>query len=937
MAASKDRSSNRSPSLSRWVPGVVRQSHGLQRFMLLLGFAIVLAFVVVAVLAPWIAPYGFNDDRGADGIVFGTQQAPSAAHWFGTNVGGTDVFSRVVYGTRTAVIVIALAVVLSSLVGVPLGLVSGYLGGWLDRVLVLVMDALYAFPSLLLAIVVSIVLSGGSSGAFGGIMSAAISITVIFVPQYFRVIRNATLSVKTEPYVDAARVVGVRTPRIMFKHVFSNVAQNLPIIGTLNASEAILTLAGLGFLGFGIEPSAAAEWGYDLNKALPDATNGIWWTGVFPGLAIVLVVLGVTLVGESLNDVLNPLLRTRGGDGGTGSGTESEIALDEQALAELDASGGVEEVPEDVRRAAVLSLGDLSVSFTTDAGAVRAVRGLSFDVAPGEVLAVVGESGSGKSVSARAVLGLLPSTATVSGSAILRSGQNSPAGVPGRGRQESPAGVPGRGRQERTERELVGRSAKELRPIRGDEVSMVFQEPSTALDPVRTVGWQIVQGIRAHRDVGAKEARARAVELLEMVGLPDPEQRVDYYPHQLSGGQKQRVVIAMAIACDPDVIVADEPTTALDVTVQAQILDLLLSLRDRLGTAIVLITHNMGVVADVADRVVVMYRGRLVESAPVDRLFAAPRHPYTRALLDAVPHLGRPSTLRQAQEAPGSGTGGDGPSPVSEDADVVLDVDDLVVQFPGRLGQPSFTAVDHVSLQVRRGEVLALVGESGSGKSTIGRTAVGLQQPTSGTVTVSGTVVSGPSDARLRPLRSRFGFVFQDPAASLNPRMSIGDSIAEPLRVQTDLSGAAIDAKVASLLESVELPASYASRFGHELSGGQRQRISLARAIALDPDLLIADEPTSALDVSVQARVLELFADLQQRVGFACLFISHDLAVVDSLANRVAVLQHGRLVEVGPREDVLRRPQEDYTRRLIAAVPVPDPVEQRRRRAASTP
>ncbi|KQO36834.1 glutathione ABC transporter ATP-binding protein [Aeromicrobium sp. Leaf245] len=563
-------------------------------------------------------------------------------------------------------------------------------------------------------------------------------------------------------------------------------------------------------------------------------------------------------------------------------------------------------MPDDVRRAAVLSLGDLTVSFATDGGAVRAVRGLSFDVAPGEVLAVVGESGSGKSVTARAVLGLLPSTATVSGSAILRSGQD-----PSRG-GTAPVG---------TERELVGRSAKELRPIRGDEVSMVFQEPSTALDPVRTVGWQIVQGIRAHRDVSAKAARARAVELLEMVGLPDPEQRVDYYPHQLSGGQKQRVVIAMAISCDPDVIVADEPTTALDVTVQAQILDLLLSLRDRLGTAIVLITHNMGVVADVADRVVVMYRGRLVETAPVDRLFAAPRHPYTRALLDAVPHLGRE----------------DGPSLVSEEADAVLDVDDLVVEFPGRLGQPAFTAVDHVSLQVRRGEVLGLVGESGSGKSTIGRTAVGLQQPTSGTISVSGTTVSGLSDARLRPLRSRFGFVFQDPAASLNPRMSIGDCIAEPLRVQTDLSSADVDAKVASLLESVELPASYATRFGHELSGGQRQRISLARAIALDPDLLIADEPTSALDVSVQARVLELFAELQQRVGFACLFISHDLAVVDSLANRVAVLQHGRLVEVGPREDVLRRPQQDYTRRLIAAVPVPDPVEQRARRATPTP
>ncbi|MGJ9413942.1 dipeptide ABC transporter ATP-binding protein [Aeromicrobium sp. CF4.19] len=871
----------------RLVPAVVRDSHGLQRVMLLLGLGLVLMFVVVAIVAPWLAPYGFNDDRTADGVVFGAQQGPSAMNWFGTTVGGTDVLSRVLYGTRTAVQVIVLAVVLSAVVGVPLGLVSGYLGGLLDRVLVLVMDALYSFPSLLLAIVVSIVLSGGSSGALGGILSAAISITVIFVPQYFRVIRNATLSVKAEPYVDAARVVGVRTPRIMFRHVFSNVAQNLPVIGTLNASEAILTLAGLGFLGFGIEPSSAAEWGYDLNKAMPDASSGIWWTGMFPGLAIVLVVLGVTLVGESLNDILNPLLRTRAGDDAAGAATDGPA----------DASGGDTTGRADVgepSRTAVLSLHDLSVRFQTDAGTVSAVRRLGFDVEPGEVVAVVGESGSGKSVSSRAVLGLLPETAHVEGSVLLRG----------------PGG---------DQRDLTGLSARELRSVRGDRVSMVFQEPSTALDPVHTVGRQVSEALRAHRDLSRREARARAVELLELVGLPDPGQRVDYYPHQLSGGQKQRVVIAIAIACEPDVIIADEPTTALDVTVQATILDLLLSLRERLGTAIVIITHNMGVVADVADRVLVMYRGELVEQAPVRELFADPQHDYTRRLLDAVPHLGR----------------SEGPA-ASVDGPVVLDVDHLVVEFAGGLGRPTFRAVDDVSLQVRRGEVLGLVGESGSGKSTVGRATVGLQQPTSGSVHVSGNAVSGVSDRVLRPLRSRFGFVFQDPAASLNPRMSIGDCVAEPLRVQTDLADAEIDARVARLLEDVQLSGSYAGRFGHELSGGQRQRVSLARALALDPDLLIADEPTSALDVSVQARVLELFVELQQRLQFACLFISHDLAVVDSVANRVAVMQHGRLVEMGPRDAVLGRPEQDYTRRLIAAVPVPDPVEQQRRRIERT-
>ena len=876
-------------------PAVVRQAHGLQKFMLLLGVGLVAVFVLVAVFAPLLAPYGFDQVRGSDGVAFGTQQAPSAAHWFGTTVAGTDVLSRVVFGARTAVAVIVLAVILSGLVGVPLGLLSGYLGGWVDRLLVFVMDALYAFPSLLLAIVVSIVLSGGSSGAVGGILAAAISITVVFVPQYFRVIRNATLAVKAEPYVDAARVVGVRTPRILRRHVFSNVSSTLPVIATLNASEAILTLAGLGFLGFGIEPTAAAEWGYDLNKALPDAASGIWWTGVWPGLAIVLVVLGATLMGESLNDILNPLLRARGGE--TTTADEAELAAEYAEIMEASdvdptAVEAVAEPDGPPRTVAALSLRDLQVSFRTDAAPVRAVRGVGLDVAPGEVVAIVGESGSGKSVTSRAVLGLLPSTAEVSGSAVLGTGGS--------------------------EQELIGLTAGQLRPMRGDRVSMVFQEPSTALNPVYTVGWQIIEGLRAHGDLSKSAARARAIELLDLVGMPDPEQRVDYYPHQLSGGQKQRVVIAMAIACDPEVIIADEPTTALDVTVQASILELLLSLRERLGTAIVLITHNMGVVADMADRVIVMYRGAVVEEAPVQQLFATPEHPYTQALLDAVPHLGRQ----------------DGPEPVADDVPVVLDVEDLVVEFAGRIGQPAFRAVDGVSLTVRRGEVLGLVGESGSGKSTIGRTTVGLQKPTSGTVTVSGTEISGLSDSALRPLRSRFGFVFQDPAASLNPRLTIADCIAEPLRVQTDLTGSAVDAKVRELLENVELGGSYAERYPHELSGGQRQRVSLARALALDPDLLIADEPTSALDVSVQARVLELFTELQQRLQFACLFISHDLAVVDSLANRVAVMQHGRLVEVGPRTEVLTSPREEYTQRLIAAVPVPDPAEQARRRAA---
>ncbi len=381
----------------------IRSTHGLQRFMLFAGFVIVLLFVVLAIFAHWIAPYWFNADRAA-GVVFGTQQPPSGAHWLGTTVGGQDVASRVIYGARTAVIVIAIAVALSITIGVPIGLVSGYLGGALDLVLVLIADALYVFPSLLLAIVVSIILGGGQSGEITGMLAAAVSITVIFIPQYFRVVRTATLSVKTEPYVDAARVEGARTHRILFRHILSNVAGTLPVIATLNASEAILTLAGLGFLGLGIEPSAAAEWGYDLNKALSDVTDGIWWTGVYPGLAIVFMVLGITLVGESLNDVLNPLLRTRAG--GKTSADETEIAAEFDELVQQatpdtarttngDRPPGAEAAESPDRlRVATLSLQDLTVDFDTDAGKVHAVQNVGFSVEPGQVVAVVGESGS---------------------------------------------------------------------------------------------------------------------------------------------------------------------------------------------------------------------------------------------------------------------------------------------------------------------------------------------------------------------------------------------------------------------------------------------------------------------------------------------------------------------------------------------------------------
>lgn len=551
--------------------------------------------------------------------------------------------------------------------------------------------------------------------------------------------------------------------------------------------------------------------------------------------------------------------------------------------------------PEPDAAAARLSIRDLGITFATDGGDVRAVDGVSLDVDPGRILAIVGESGSGKSVTARSILGLLPETATQSG-AVLVSGTD-----------------------------VVGLSGARLRAVRGEDVSMVFQEPSSALNPVFPIWWQMGEGLRAHDPkITRKQIRAKAVESLRAVGIPDPEERIDRFPHEFSGGQKQRIMIAMALSLGAELIVADEPTTALDVTVQAEILELLRDVRDRFGTSIIVITHNMGVVADLADEVAVMHAGRIIERADVRELFAHPREEYTRKLLGAVPHLGRDSAWTALSTAE---------QEAIEAAEPVVVAKDLVIEYPGRLGRPAFRAVHGVDLMIRQGEVYGLVGESGSGKTTIGRTIAGLEKATSGSLRVLGHEMIGISERAFKPVRREIGFVFQDPATSFNPHLTIEECIAEPLVVhERGMSARDRTARVRSLLESVELPGDYARRFPHELSGGQRQRVSLARALVLNPTLLIADEPTSALDVSVQATVLELFRQLQAELGFAALFISHDLAVVDSLAHRIGVLYRGELVESGHGPDVLHRPTHDYTRRLIASLPVPDPVEQAERR-----
>ena len=536
----------------------------------------------------------------------------------------------------------------------------------------------------------------------------------------------------------------------------------------------------------------------------------------------------------------------------------------------------------------VLKVSGYNVEFWVDGVWYPAAIDMNYEVAAGEVLAIVGESGSGKSSSQMGLMSLLASNARISGSVKVRGN------------------------------EMVGVPINQVRKFRGREVAYIFQEPMTALNPVYTIGFQIVEALKNHFSLSNKDAKKRAIELLTMVEIPNPEKSFDKYPHQLSGGQRQRAMIAQSLSCDPGLLIADEPTTALDVTVQAEILDLMRNLKDQLNSAVVLITHDMGVVADLADRILVMKDGYTVEQGTSDQIFNSPQHPYTQALLASVPKLG--STAKR--ELPVKKT------------EPVLSLRDVEITYPKRGRVPAFTAASGVSFDIYPGEILGLVGESGSGKTTVGRAAIGLLPISSGSINLVGKDISKASQRQLREVRQHTGIVFQDPGSSLNPRLPIGESIGEPLLLAGKAKGEELNKMVEDLLDSVELPRSYRNRYPHELSGGQRQRVGIARALSLRPDLLIADEPTSALDVSVQARFLDLLLELQDELKFACLFISHDLAVVDMLAHRIAVMERGKLVEIGDRDQILKNPQEEYTKKLISAVPVPDPAEQKLRRLA---
>jgi peptide/nickel transport system ATP-binding protein len=931
------------------------------------GLAFLVLVIVAAVFAPEIAPHGY----GAQDLL-AINAGPSAHHWFGTDDLGRDILSRIIWGGRVSLRATFETVILAIAVALPLGLLAGFLRGWVDSVTMRVMDALFSFPPLVLALTVSALLGASLN-------NVAVAIAIVFVPSFVRLIRGEVIAVREEAYVESAQSLGARPGRIMRTHVLPNVASPIIIQVALALGFALLAEAGLSFLGIGVQPPTPS-WGDMLNEAYQFIFTAPWAL-VFPGVAIMLTVLSFNMVADGLRDAI-----------GVGSvrtvprGLRSRLRERRSARAgAVTEDTGTAAVPASPRPAppdgaglgALLSVEELRVEFDINGRPQPVVEDLSFAIEPGRTLGLVGESGSGKTVSALAIMGLLPRRVSrVTRGAVHFEGRN-----------------------------LLDLDHRALRSLRGDRMAMIFQDPMTSLNPAFTVGNQIAEQVRAHRDVSRTEAKRIAVEMLGRVEIPDAARRSGDYPHQFSGGMRQRVMIAMALSCSPRLLIADEPTTALDVTTESQILDLLHTLSVEESMAMIFVTHDLGVIAEIADEVVVMYAGQKVEQATAQRLFARPRHPYTEALLTSMPQstpIGQPlpvipgvvprpedfpSTCRFrdrcqfAIEACGSTvvelrpvpTGPDGP-PAAGDSDpewvrclrqdelhlagaqltatavgsppmtaspsaplepaplapAALSVRGLVKRFDTRSGvlrrvTGGVDAVDGVSLDIPAGTTLGLVGESGSGKSTLARLVVRIIEPTAGSVEVDGTDVTALRGSELGRSRRQMQMVFQDPFSSLDPSHTIGDTVSEPLVLHTDLNADQRRARTRELLALVGLGAVPLDRFPHQFSGGQRQRIAIARALAVNPSLLVCDEAVSALDVSTQAQVLNLLADLQRELGTAYLFISHDLSVVRHIADRIAVMYLGQIVEEGPAHQVLERPTHPYTAALLSAIPVPDP------------
>jgi peptide/nickel transport system ATP-binding protein len=923
------------------------------------GLIFLLIVIVAAICAPLIAPHA-PDATDINAINAG----PSSAHWLGTDDLGRDILSRLIWGARISLRASFEIVGLAAIIAIPLGLVAGFFRGAIDSVVMRTMDALFSFPPLIMALTVAALLGAD-------VNDAAIAIAIVFVPSFVRLLRGEVIAIREEAYIESARSLGATSNRLLGRHVVPNVASPIIIQLALALGFAMLIEAGLSFLGIGEQPPTPS-WGGMLQEGF-QFINSAPWAVIFPGIALMLTVLAFNLVADGLRDSLgrerptgNSLVTTE-----RGRRFSPQARLGPTTRPQVD-------TPAPSADAALLEVRGLRVEFLTRQEWLPVMEDADFSVERGKTLGLVGESGSGKTVSALAIMGLLPDKVSrVAGSIVFEG------------------------------RDLTSLSAASLRKLRGNDIAMIFQEPMTSLNPAFTVGNQIAEQVRAHREISRADAWKVAIEMLDRVEISHAATRAQDYPHAFSGGMRQRVMIAMALSCSPKLLIADEPTTALDVTTQSQIIALLHALQREEDMAMIFVTHDLGVIADVAADVVVMYAGQIVEQAAAVDLFGRPRHPYTEALLESIPQLtprgeplhaipgmvpradqfpagcrfaprcsyaldactAEPVSMREPAGVDGATLGratasrssvtlarcvrqdelvlssvadlGTSPSPSTQggtEAVVaagppVLEVTDLVMDFPIRSGvlrrtTGAIRAVDQVNLSVDPGTTLGLVGETGSGKSTAARLILRLIDPTSGTIVVDGKDITSMRGPALRRHRETMQLVFQDPYSSLDPRQSIADIVGEPLAIHTSMNRAEREERVVQLLAQVGLGSHVLQRQPHEFSGGQRQRIAIARALALQPQLLVCDEPVSALDVSTQSQVINLFTELQQQLGVAYLFIAHDLSVVRHISNRIAVMYLGQIVEEGDADEVYERPTHPYTAALLSSIPVPDPARQ---------
>jgi len=887
------------------------------------GATVVLLFVLLAILAPWIAPYGPTEQIYTD-----ARQPPSATHWFGTDHLGRDVFSRIVHGARSILSLAGLGALLAVGAGTVFGLLSGYLGGWFDELLMRVFDSVLAIPALLLALVLL-----GTVGPSRASVLAVIA--VVYTPIVARVVRSETLAIKSQGFVETARLQGERLPRILLREILPSVLPALSVEAALRFSYGIFLVASLGFLGVGVQPPSP-DWGLMVKEARTYIRLAPW-SLYFPVGAISLLVIGVNLTADGLKRALRP------------STEELSPRARRRILRARKTAGGANNA--DGSEGALASLDGVTVSYYQDGEWLDAVRDVSLEILPGETLGLVGESGSGKSTLALAVAQYLAANGAVRAGRIRFGG-----------------------------RDLLGLSPRDLREIRGAQIGLVPQNPLASLNPSIRVGEQIAEIVRRHAGASIGAARASAIELLRRVRIADPERVARRYPHQLSGGMQQRVMIAMGLSTSPRLLLFDEPTTGLDVTTEAAILDLVFDLLGSGDRGSLYITHDLGVVSRVATRVAVLYAGELVETGPTDGLLRAPRHPYTRGLLASLPKLERRGTALTSmsgsipaldaiptgcvfrprcpwaaevceERPPIEAIEGDrtirchrwteigAPQEAQRTVDtaaedrgrrVVVRAEDVETAFPiprslvellQRKARLAVRAVDGVTLSIDEGRTLGLVGESGCGKTTLARTILGLDALRAGSIRLDGENLPPTLRGRKRGTLRRIQAVAQDPDQALNPHVSVAAAVARPLITLAGFRRSEARAEALRMLERVGLSASYASRLPGQLSGGEKQRVAIARAVAAGPDLVLFDEATSSLDVSVQARILNLLAELQSGGAGAYLFITHDLAVVSHLSDGIGVLYLGRLMEIGSTDEVLAPPYHPYTEALLSAFP----------------